>query len=125
MAEPCHRAVLWLELGKRPLKSHNPWRSPRVILIGRSSPTLSRVVGAAAMVEVGVAGRRDLTPLALPELLEGAAACDALAAMGSVRAGESDSLVCFVDQLYNNVGRIEPPKSDNCLRVSRLSSVRA
>ena len=45
------------------------------------------------MVEVGVAGRRDRTPLALPELLEDAGVRDALAAMGSVRAGESDPLV--------------------------------
>ena len=30
---------------------------------------------------------------------------------------ESDPLVCLVDQLYSNDGRIELTKSDNCLRV--------
>ena len=34
-------------------------------------------------------------------------------------------LARLVDQLYSNDGQVEPPRSDNCFAVSRLSAVRA
>jgi len=41
-----------------------------------------------------------------------------LPTMAALRAGESDSLVCFAYQLYSNNGQLELPRSDNSLRVS-------